>query len=181
MEVHGFFVEQKFILTVPRAWLLIHTLWHILNKFQSQKQPSGAYFTNMDRLQSQHGYVSSKLACTMRHFVFYLCSKYCVPAPNQILCLCWVPGVFSTCLTVLYMCIIWDHKCTYWVYVSLLWIYLVMEHAMKRFQISTPWTRKCPEHTLAPIFWVIRYPIKSVTKLLIQSQLGNGLAILPYA
>ena len=62
-------------------------------------------------------------------------------------------SVFSMSLAVLYLCIIWDHTYEYWGRVCLLWVYVVIEHMVnsKWFQISTSWTRKWPEHTLAPI------------------------------
>ena len=48
------------------------------------------------------------------------------------------------------------HLRSYWLIVRLLWVYVVIEHTVnsKWFQISTSWTRKFPEHTLAPIRWV---------------------------
>ena len=57
--------------------------------------------------------LSSKLAArfTKRHCVFYLCSKYCVPAQNWLLCWCWAHGVFSMCLVVPYLFIIMVHVC----------------------------------------------------------------------
>ena len=45
------------------------------------------------------------------------------------------------------------HLSSHWVRVCLLWVYVVIEHTLnsKCFQISTSWTRKCPQHTLALI------------------------------
>ena len=67
--------------------------------------------------------IPSKLAFTKRHFVFYLCSKYCVRAQNYLLCWRCVYGVFSMCLAVHYLCIIWVHI---WFRVCLLWVYVVI-------------------------------------------------------
>ena len=61
----------------------------------------------------------------------------------------------TVCLAVLYLCIIEDHIYKYWVRMCSLGAYVVIEHMVnsKWFQISTWWTRKFPEHILAPICW----------------------------
>ena len=59
-------------------------------------------------------------------------------------------GMFSMCLAVLYLCIIWVHIGFVCVYFECMF---VIEHILnsKWFQISTSWTPKNAEHTLASI------------------------------
>ena len=96
----------------------------------------------------------SKLAFTKRLCEFYLCSKYCVRAQLFVLTLwaCCVFHVFGCALSVY-------HLSSHWVRVCLLLVYVVIEHMVnsKWFQISTSWTQKYPEHTLAPICWAVTH------------------------
>ena len=54
------------------------------------------------------------------------------------------------CSAVLFLCIIWVHIGFVCAYFELMSLHMVIS---KWFQISTSWTQKNPEHTLAPICW----------------------------
>ena len=65
-------------------------------------------------------------------------------------------GMFSMCLDVLYLCIIWGH-------IVFVYVFVVIEHVVntKWFQISTSRTR-FPAHTLPPICWGYAVPISAL-------------------
>ena len=85
--------------------------------------------------------------------VFYIGSKYCVLAQNQLLCICWVYGMFSMCLAVLYLWIIWVHNgfvCVYFEFMLLSSTWWTQNGFKSAYRIYL-WTQKKPEHMLAPI------------------------------
>ena len=91
--------------------------------------------------------VHEALRCVL--LVFYLCSR----SRNIV----FQPKInFSVvcfpCVWLYFICVSFKFK---WIHVCLLWDYEHMVNS-KWFQMSTSWTQKDPEHTLAPISWPLR-------------------------